>query len=742
MITIIIRDNFIVLHTASCKNMIITTKGHYLMRIKTTFFCALLCSFSSYAAEPTETSKQTITNNDKDIEKIEIYSVHRRLTSSGALKDNIAKTELLTDEFISNTQSASLADAIQNAIGIRVSNECSMCGAKRIMINGMKGEHTNVLIDGIPMHTMISGFYGMDSVAATGIGSIEIARGAGASLTAPEAIGGTVNMVTKDATENEVQIDLSAGEVGYRKASIMAMGVSEDNNSHVTLVGQYDNRDQFDGDNNGVSENPTLTNSSMTIYFSHDFSYTDNLRIRYNQSNSEVFGGPVLGDTVHSIADALSSVVYGEADNLFVDNDVRNTYVGNPWETAEWVKTDREELSASWLHEINGDFNITTSLAYIDHIQDSFYEGVDYYAEDTMLYGSVRANYYLNDSHLLTVGVDSRTEEMRSRSRALMLIDNYVADSFDYNINGIYFQDTWTPHADFEVAAALRIDHMTADFVDISKPGTEIDKTLFSPRVDMRYIHDEQFTSRLSFGQGYRAPLSFFESDHGILDAGKGYLVEVNQPERSNSATYSLNYDNDKLTSTLSFAYTEVDHLATLTHNDDGTPVLGQLDETATVSAIDIAVNYQVFEQWSLSAIAEQYSYNNTFKESFAIAPAEARITLSSDWDYQGWDVITSATWVASRDLTEYGYHGYNRSDATALKTTNAPSYVTIDMKIIKALTQKLKVYIGATNLLDYSQANDMDSPLMFHEDGTYDVIYIYGPLRGRTAYAGLNYEF
>ncbi len=715
------------------------------MKLKAAVCSAILCSLSSIAAEKDQNEKidnKTEKVVKEDIEKIEVFGVRSRLSNSGALKDSISKTELLTDEFIENSQSASLVDAVENAIGIRVSNECSMCGAKRIMINGMKGEHTNVLIDGIPMHTMISGFYGMDSVAATGIGAIEIARGAGASLTAPEAIGGTVNMVTKDATEDEVQVDLSAGEDGYRKASIMATGISDDNNTHLTLVGQYDHRDQFDGDNNGVSENPALTNSSMTIYFSQDFSHTDNLRVRYNQSNSEVFGGPVLGDTTYSVSDALSSVAYGEAEHLFEGDDVRNRYTGMPWETSEWVKTDREEASISWLHEINSSFNITTSAAYIDHLQDSFYEGVDYRADDTMIYASIRANYYVNDSHLFTFGADLRHEEMRSKSRALKELDNYVADSFDYNTNGIFLQDTWTPHEDFELAAAVRIDNIQADFVDITKPGTEIDKTLVSPRIDMRYLHTEQLTSRLSFGQGYRAPLSFFESDHGILDAGKGYLVEVDQPERSNSATYSLNFDGEKLTSTLSFAYTEVDHLANLTHNDDGTPVLGQLDETASVTAIDLALNYQVFEEWSLGMIAEQYDYDDTFKASFAIAPIESRITLSSDWDYMGWDVIASATWVASRDLTEYGYEGYNRIDATEKKSTNAPSYFTVDFKIVKALSKELKVYIGANNLLDYNQAKDMDGPLMFHEDGSYDVVYIYGPLRGRSAYAGLHYEF
>jgi len=126
----------------------------------------LLLSCLSLFAQSADksTNKETQKKLAAEVEKIDVYGVRRRLNNSGSLKDSIAKTELLTDEFIRNSQASSLADAIKNAVGIRVSNECSMCGAKRVMINGMKGEHTNVLIDGIPMHTMISGFYGMDSV--------------------------------------------------------------------------------------------------------------------------------------------------------------------------------------------------------------------------------------------------------------------------------------------------------------------------------------------------------------------------------------------------------------------------------------------------------------------------------------------------------------------------------------------------------------------------------------------------
>lgn len=38
-------------------------------------------------------------------------------------------------------------------------------------------------------------FYGMDAIGTADIESIEVARGSGMSLTAPEAIGGTINII-------------------------------------------------------------------------------------------------------------------------------------------------------------------------------------------------------------------------------------------------------------------------------------------------------------------------------------------------------------------------------------------------------------------------------------------------------------------------------------------------------------------------------------------------------------------
>ena len=679
---------------------------------------------------------------DQIIELVTVEGVRDRLYQAGELKDSISKTELVNAQQLKDQQASSLIDALQSAIGIRVSNECSMCGAKRVMINGLKGEHTNVLVDGIPVHTMISGFYGLDAVSMTGVGSIEIARGAGASLISPEAIGGTINLVSKIPTKNQMELDLSKGEGGYQKFALMLAGINSDGTSQGSLVIQSDARNQFDGDHNGVSESPYLDNKSVTINGSHDFNYSTNVRLRLNHTNSEVFGGPMLGGIAESISLALSSFDQGSSVNLFNGNDVNERYIGEPWETAEWVSTERQELVFSLLHDFDSPLNATFSVADISHIQDSFYEGIDYFADDAMRYIDARFNYDLSDQHFLTFGADNRSESMRSVSRALVNNPDYMSDSFDYDVLGIYIQDSWTPNDKFNAEFALRFDQIEANFISNTDKTKEIDQILMSPRVDMRYRHGEDWESRWSFGRGYRAPLSFFESDHGILDAEKGYLVDITEPERSIGVNYSLNYAANKTVSTLSFARTKVDNLATLDKTASGVPVLTQLPDTAVVDAFDWVVSYQWTPFINLGFSAEVYNYNSNFMQSFAIAPIEKRVTLNGLFDRQNWRISAAVSYIADRNLIDYDYNGFDNKDGSGLKPKIAPAYINTDMKVSYKISNTTKVYFGALNLFDYNQAADESSPLLFDEAGGYDVTYIFAPLRGRTAYFGFDLDF
>jgi outer membrane receptor for ferrienterochelin and colicins len=677
-----------------------------------------------------------------EVETVEVIGVRERLWQAGALQDVIQRTELVSASLIQSQNAANLTEALALSPGVRVSNECSMCGVKRLMLNGMRGEHTTILIDGLPVHTMLAGFYALDALPTTGIERIEVARGAGASLLAPEAIGGTVNVISREANDTALEVDVSAEADGGYLAGAFGSYVSGSGVTRVTFTAQTDSHDQIDADNNKVNESPRLTNDNLILRVSQDLSPTDNLVLRLGLVQSEIFGGPT---TVNGIGRVLAGFDGVESDQLFVGNDVRERYVGKPWETTEWIDTTRYEASASWLHEMGERWNLVAAATYASHQQDSFYEGFDYVADDDMVHADLRFNFVANDRHHVVFGADTRLEEMRSKSDAGDASPDYVSDSFDYDVYGVYVQDTWTPSDRLEVALALRVDTLKADFVDPAKPGTEIDETVLAPRADVRYRHDDEWTSRLSVGRGYRAPLSFFESDHGILDSGDGFAIDIDELELSLSATYTLSYEGERLTASGSLAYTSVENLAGLDETPDGVPLLTQLDERAAVGVADLSIGYKFGDDLALSLVLEHFEYDDAFKSTFGIAPVEDRAMVSADYSLDhlgGWQLFASATWIGSRRLDEFGYEGWNIQGGLAPKPVDAPSYVTVDLRAEHEFNDRWSMYFGATNLFDYTQVVDEDTPLFWDAGDGFDVGYIYGPLRGREAYLGFTARF
>jgi len=392
----------------------------------------------------------TVTAQVAAIEEVTVTALRERLEQAGRLADVIEKTEVITAEQLERKRAVNLAEAVDNQPGIRVNNECSMCGLKRVMINGLKGEQTTILVDGVPSHSVVSSYYGMDAITVAGVGRIEIARGSGASLVAPEAIGGTINIITERPRSNGVLGDVAGGEHGYRKAALVGTGNWREGRTWLTAAAQYDDQNLFDEDDNRVGENPNLEDTSAWVKLSHDLGERDNLQGRIAVYRSEVLGGPD-GFSKQEIFDSLT---LGESapDALFEGGDVRRPFTGLPWETAELIDTDREEAMLRWIHAFSDDLNLQVTGSRINHEQDSLYEGFDYRNDDDITYADAKLTRAFGDRHLLTFGVDLRDERMRSESDALDAIQaqdpTIFGDSFDYEAYGAYLQDVWRPRED------------------------------------------------------------------------------------------------------------------------------------------------------------------------------------------------------------------------------------------------------------------------------------------------------
>jgi outer membrane receptor for ferrienterochelin and colicin len=688
---------------------------------------ALLTAAPAIAADKPQATK---------LEPVKVKSLQESLKRAGTLKDVIEKTEVIDAQDMKDRQAGTLYEAVKDQPGITVNTECSMCGIKRVQINGMKGEHTTVLVDGVPIHSVVSSYYGMDALATAGVSRIEVARGAGASLLAPEAIGGTLNIILDKPTRTGFTTDLAGGTLDYRRYSVVGTALTDDGKLGLLGIGQYDNIDQEDADDNKVNEAPRVENYSLTFKAFYDITSDDQFQFRVTKIKSDVHGG--------YMSDNYEAVRQDPGDPAFEGGDVRNKYTGAKLGTCEYITTEREELTGQWLHRFNDRLNMVAIASYAHHGQDSVYEGFDYHNKVPTYYGSFKLNYALG-KHLITTGVSGRYEELRSDSVQVEADPELVPDDYDYSDYAVFIQDTWRISPSMELIAAVRVDKITVDWTAQTAEDNEIDLWMVAPRLHFRWNHTPQLASRVSLGRGYRSPLTFFESEHGLLE--DGFNVDIDELEKSWSAGYSLSYEGKRLSVTGSLHYTIAEDLAYIDADNYDRPTLVNSQDDGEVWAFDVVSSYKLTSWLSVGASYEQYIMSDDYKKTFGIAPIEQRIGLFANLRHEGWNFVTYFYWIGSRDLEDYGYEAWNAmnpetGELSAEKDTDAPSYFTVDMKLEKELGQHFALYVGVKNLFDYTQAGDEDSPLMWDADGGYDVGYIYGPLRGRLIYAGLKVTF
>ena len=118
---------------------------------------------------------------------------------------------------------ASLADALVEAAGVRVTQYGGMGAFSAMSLRGAPPGHVTVLLDGVPLTSAARGVVDLASLPATAISSIEVYRGATpASLGSPTP-GGAVNLLTRASPGmREVRVANGSFGTGEAQASLGA----------------------------------------------------------------------------------------------------------------------------------------------------------------------------------------------------------------------------------------------------------------------------------------------------------------------------------------------------------------------------------------------------------------------------------------------------------------------------------------------------------------------------------------
>lgn len=123
---------------------------------------------------------------------------------SGTMKpvrklDSPVPVEVFSPAFFKRNPTPNIFDALQNVNGIRPQINCNVCNTGDIHINGLAGPYTMILIDGMPIVSSLGTVYGLSGIPNSLIERIEVVKGPASSLYGSEAVGGLINIITKNA---------------------------------------------------------------------------------------------------------------------------------------------------------------------------------------------------------------------------------------------------------------------------------------------------------------------------------------------------------------------------------------------------------------------------------------------------------------------------------------------------------------------------------------------------------------
>ena len=125
---------------------------------------------------------------------------------------------VIDSKSLGNVQACSLSEGLRFQPGLRVETDCQTCNYTQLRMNGLGGGYAQILINGRPIFSPLTGLYGMEQIPTNMIDRIEVVRGGGSSLYGSSAIGGTVNVITKIPDENSFDLNYTRQSVNGEAA--------------------------------------------------------------------------------------------------------------------------------------------------------------------------------------------------------------------------------------------------------------------------------------------------------------------------------------------------------------------------------------------------------------------------------------------------------------------------------------------------------------------------------------------
>ncbi len=693
---------------------------------------------ASFTGIRTEKKRVTITDeninvnfnliNKNDLDEVVVTGTRTKKSR----RDSPVIVNLINSETLEQVVATDLSEGLRFQPGLRVEMDCQTCNYSQIRMNGLQGGYSQILINGRPIFSPLTGLYGLEQIPVNMIERIEVVRGGVSALYGSSAIGGTVNVITKIPKQNGYNLSYAYQNIDGGADQNLINGnatvVSDDYNSGATFFVSNRKRSAYDANGDNFSELPEIKNTSFGV--NAFFLPTENSKLEANFSKlfEYRFGGEIVDKPAfltQQSEERSHHVLMGSLDYQINFNEDKSSlilyYGGQRTDRDHYTginPDDPDELTAFFADPPYGISEVTTHQGgfQLNHKFDNFLGGT------TVLTGGLEYIY------------DDVFDEITSY--------NYLIDQTTKNL-GAFFQNDWEVTEDLNFLAGFRLDDHNL-----------VDDIVFSPRLSLLYKLKETTQFRVGWGTGFRAPQAF-DTDLHIAFAGGGVsrisLAEDLIEERSNSFTASVNYD--KATEHFIAGFTVEGFY---THLNDaffqfplGEDEFGQRFEKrngsgATVKGVTLEAraNFDYVLEIDAGFTLQSSLFDDAVENIEGLATKREFLRTPNDYGYatltykptKKFTASANLIYTGQMDITHFG--GENTGQTVdEYKTTEAFAELSFRLGYtfdLPNLSTGLEVFGGVKNVTNSYQTD-------FDTGKNRDSNYIYGPAAPRTFFVGLS---
>lgn len=681
-----------------------------------------------------DTVKITLTS-EKSVSKININMVYEpqlldEVVISGTLKavaklESAVPVEVYNTCFFQSNPSPSIFESIQNINGVRPQLNCNICNTGDIHINGLEGPYTMVLIDGMPVVSGLSTVYGLSGIPQSLVERIEIVKGPASTLYGSEAVGGLINIITKNPSKAPI--------VSFDHFSTTWAELNTDVGMKYKLtpkvdgllgVNYFNYQLPFDKNGDGFTD---LTLSNRISIFN---------KLSFNRKSKKVFN--IAARYVHEDR-------WGGEMNWTPDFRGGDSIYGESIYTSRWETFGTYQLPTSE--------NIFFQFSANGHEQNSFYGTTPFFAKQTILFGQFLWNKEIGRSDWL-VGASNRYTYYDDNTSATGSSEsgspNVPAHT---HIPGIFVQNDFKLNEKNRILIGLRADY------------NSIHGIILSPRLNYKVMStNRKNILRASIGNGYRVANVFTEDHAALTGARKVVFKNELRPERSYNA--NLNFvkqvktkKNHFLTFDGTVFYTYFTNKILPDYESDPNIIFyDNLTGYAESAGFSLNLDFQLGRKLTINA-------GTTVMSVVTVDNGNRNIQLLTE--------RASGTWRVQYTLPKYAivldYTGniYGPMKLPLLGVLDnrdqfSSTYSIQNFQITKKFKKNWEIYGGVKNMLNFrpprnsiARAHDpFDKNVVFNATGevvptaenpnalTFDPTYVYASNQGIRGFLGFRFMF